>query len=133
LLGRQVSLESHGKPAVGQGSLKRFYQRIEKRQIVVQVSHAPDSPGGSVRQPTCDGQKRQRNRNSESSQKHEGEHAGGNVGKTARQKPAYFELPGIGSTILKGDLRTLHGSAVVKRKQTTITDGKPDGCREPDT
>jgi len=30
------------------------------------------------------------------------------------RKPAFFELTGIGSAILKGDLRAFHGTALVK-------------------
>jgi len=41
------------------------------------------------------------------------------------RKGTGFELSGIGSAKLKGDLRALHGTAIVKRKQTTIADGHP--------
>jgi len=41
------------------------------------------------------------------------------------RKPAFFELTGIGSAILKGDLGVLHGATVVKSQQTTIADGHP--------
>jgi len=34
-----------------------------------------------------------------------------------------FELTGIGDTVLKGKLRSLHGAAVIKRKQAAIADG----------
>ena len=39
------------------------------------------------------------------------------------RKRTRFELTGIGSAILKGDLGTFHGTAVVKSKQTAIADG----------
>ena len=43
--------------------------------------------------------------------------------KLLDRKGTGFELSGIGSAKLKGDLRALHGTAIVKRKQTTIADG----------
>ena len=39
------------------------------------------------------------------------------------RKRALFELTGIRSAILKGDLRAFHGTAVVKSQQTAIADG----------
>ncbi len=39
------------------------------------------------------------------------------------RKRALFELTGIRSAILKSDLRTFHGTAVVKSQQTAIADG----------
>jgi hypothetical protein len=36
-----------------------------------------------------------------------------------------FELTGIGNTVLKGNLRSFHGAAVIKRKQASIADGNP--------
>ena len=45
------------------------------------------------------------------------------------RKLALFELTGIGSTILKGDLGTLHTAAILKRKQTAIADGNPMDIR----
>ena len=49
-------------------------------------------------------------------------------------KGTLFELTGIGSTILKGNLRAFQGTAVVKSQQTAIADGRPpDGYKEPDT
>ena len=39
------------------------------------------------------------------------------------RKGTLFELTGIGSAILKGDLGSFHGAAVIKRKQATIADG----------
>ena len=45
--------------------------------------------------------------------------------KLLDRKGALFELPGIGSAILKGDLGTLHTAAILKRKQTAIADGNP--------
>ena len=71
-------------------SLKGFPERIGQRQPGVQLSQASDCPGGSAKQSACGGPQRQRNRNSEPSQKHEGEHAGGNAEKTARQKGYTF-------------------------------------------
>ncbi len=41
------------------------------------------------------------------------------------RKLALFELTGLGNTILKSDLRTFHGAAIVKSKQTAIADGNP--------
>jgi hypothetical protein len=38
-------------------------------------------------------------------------------------KGALFELTGIGNTVLKGNLRSFHGAAVIKGKQASITDG----------
>lgn len=38
-------------------------------------------------------------------------------------KRTFFELVGIGNAVLKGNLRTFHGTAVIKRKQAPITDG----------
>ena len=43
--------------------------------------------------------------------------------KLVNRKPALFELTGIGNTVLKGNLRSFHGAAVIKRKQASITDG----------
>ena len=43
--------------------------------------------------------------------------------KLLNRKPALFELTGIGNTVLKGNLRSFHGAAVIKRKQASITDG----------
>jgi len=45
------------------------------------------------------------------------------------RKRTLFELTGIGSTILKGDLRTFHGTAIVKSQQTAIADGDPMDIR----
>jgi len=41
------------------------------------------------------------------------------------RKGTGFELTGIGSAKLKGDLRAFQGTAIVKRKQTAIADGHP--------
>jgi hypothetical protein len=41
------------------------------------------------------------------------------------RKRTLFELPGIRSAILKGDLGGFHSAAVVKSQQTTIADGHP--------
>ena len=43
--------------------------------------------------------------------------------KLLNRKRTLFELTGIGSAVLKGDLRTFHGTTVVKSKQTAIADG----------
>lgn len=45
--------------------------------------------------------------------------------KLFNRKRTYFGLSSIGSAILKGDLRTLHTAAMIKRKQTAIADGDP--------
>ena len=45
--------------------------------------------------------------------------------KLLDRKRTLFELTAIGSTILKGDLRSFHGTVVVKRKQAAIADGNP--------
>ena len=36
-----------------------------------------------------------------------------------------FELPGLGSAVLKGDLRTFHRTTIFKGKQAPIADGDP--------
>ena len=43
--------------------------------------------------------------------------------KLLDRKRALFELSGIGSAILKGDLRAFHGTVVVKSQQAAIADG----------
>jgi hypothetical protein len=43
--------------------------------------------------------------------------------KLLNRKPALFELTGIGNAVLKGNLRSFQGAAVIKRKQASITDG----------
>ena len=43
--------------------------------------------------------------------------------KLLDRKAALFEMPGIRSAILKGDLRTFHAAAIVKRKQAAVADG----------
>jgi len=45
--------------------------------------------------------------------------------KLLDRKRTLFELTGIGSTILKSDLRSFHTAAIFKRQQTTIADGHP--------
>jgi len=43
--------------------------------------------------------------------------------KLLKGKGTPFELAGIRSAVLKGNLRSFHGTAVIKRKQAAITDG----------
>lgn len=45
--------------------------------------------------------------------------------KLLDRKRTLFELSGIGSTILKGDLRTFHETAIVKSQQAAIADCHP--------
>jgi len=45
------------------------------------------------------------------------------------RKCTLFELPGIGSTILKGDLGPFHAAAILKRKQTAVADSNPMDIR----
>ena len=49
--------------------------------------------------------------------------------KLLNRKRTLFELPGIGSAILKGDLRAFHGTTVLKSKQAAIADGNPMDIR----
>ena len=43
--------------------------------------------------------------------------------KLLEGKRTLFELAGLGNAVLKGDLRTFHGTAIFKRKQAAIADG----------
>ncbi len=49
--------------------------------------------------------------------------------KLLNRKRTLFELSGVGSAILKGDLGTFHTAAILKRKQTVIADGNPMDIR----
>ena len=75
----------------GKGSLKEPHQaRMEKRWTAVLLEQAQACQGRSAKQPTYVGQKRRRSHNSAPSQKPEGEHAGGNAGKTVPPKVYTF-------------------------------------------
>jgi hypothetical protein len=94
-----------------------------KKRTLAQGDQIQTCQGVAASQPTCGGEKRQKNRNSAPSQTHAGEHAEENAERTARRKRTGFKLTGIGSAVLKCNLRTFHGTTVVNSKQAAIADG----------
>ncbi len=127
LLWRQVSLKDHRQPTRGTKDFRSrwcvlgwrrgrlLFSRIMRLRAKAALQGSQLAPNGSAKETViADLHKSVRQDVLEEALK-----------KLLDRQRTLFELPGIGSAVLKGDLRTFHTAAIVKGKQAPIADGDP--------